>query len=256
MPLPELTVHREHGAAAINAVVNHPDVRPWVGNIEAGPIDLTDIVVNPDNVLLMSEGGGFICVQQQPGIYEVHSQFVPERRGENALRAARDGMRYMFTRTDCYELRTKVPAGNVAAAALTKKMGFVHHFTRERVWQTPEGFGDVRYYGIGIDQWAGNCADLEPTGEWFHHKLEDAKIRMGASTPIHDDDHAHDRYVGATVEMIMAGQVAKALAFYARWAPFAGYGPIYAIADNPLVIDIGDALLAVRGDDFDVILCR
>lgn len=256
MPPIHLSVSREYSAERINAVVNHPEVRPWVGNPDLGPLDLSPIVADHANVLLMGDGGGFVCQRQEPGIYEVHSQFVPEARGENALRCAMDGMRHMFTRTDCVELRTKVPEGNLAASALARRVGFVHQFTRDKAWPGPDGQTPVRYYAISIDQWAGHCVDLEATGAWFHDKLEAAKIAMGATTPIHDDDAAHDRYVGATVEMIQSGLVDKALAFYWRWAAFAGYGPIRAIAVNPLVVDIGDAILAVRGDDFDVLLVR
>lgn len=256
MPYPSLSVSRAYSADAITHVVNHPQVRPWVGFAELGYLDLTPIVADPNNVLLMGDGGGFICVMQEPGIYEVHTQFLPEHRGENTIRAALDGMRYMFTRTDCIELRTKVPEGNVAAGWLARRVGFVHQFTREQAWQTPEGMAPIKYYALAIDQWAGRTAELEPSGEWFHGKLEAAKEDKGATIPLHAHDSAHDRYVGATVEMIAAGYVEKALTFYRRWAAFAGYGPIYPIAANPLVIDIGDALLAVRGDDFEVLLVR
>lgn len=252
----KLSVWREYSAENINSTVNHPEVRPWVGYPELGALDLTPIVADPNNVLLMGVGGGFICQMQEPGIYEVHTQFVPEHRGENTIRAALDGLRYMFTRTDCIELRTKVPHGNVAAEWLARRVGFVHQFTREHAWPTADGMQPVKYYALTIDQWAGRTAELEASGEFFHDKLEAAKDAMGATAPLHDHDTAHDRYVGATVEMIGAGYIDKALTFYRRWAAFAGYGPIHAIAANPLVIDIGDALLAVRGDDFEVLLVR
>lgn len=254
MPFEPLSVSREYSANRINAVVNHPDVRPWVGG--SGQLDLAPVIANQANVLLMGEGGGFLLVQQEPGVYEVHSQFVPGSRGSAVVEAAHDASRYMFMRTDCVEIRTKVPAGNVAAAALTRRMGWELQFERANAWQTPNGLISVRYYAKTINQWANTAPGIAATGEWFHEKLEAAKNAAGSALPIHDDDAAHDRYVGATCEMIAAGQIAKAMAFYARWAPFAGYAPIAVIATNPLVIDIGDALLAVRGSDFDVLLCR
>ncbi len=113
-----------------------------------------------------------------------------------------------------------------------------------------------RYFSRTLAQWVSQTADLEAPGHWFHEKLEAAKIGHGATMPIHDDDAAHDRYVGATVEMVRGGQIEKALRFYGSWARFAGYGPIALIAVSPPVIDIGDAILAVRGDDFDVLLTR
>lgn len=254
MPLPSLSVCREFSAERINLVVNHPDVRPWVGG--DGPLDLSPVVADSNNYLLMGEGGGFLLVQQEPGIYEVHSQFLAGNRGEAVVQAAHDASRYMFTRTDCIEIRTKVPNGNVAAAALTRRMGWEFQFERANAWQTASGLTSVRYFAKTINQWANTAPGIADTGHWFHEKLEDAKIAAGSAMPIHDDDDAHDRYVGATCEMVMAGQFAKAMAFYHRWAPFAGYAPISVIATNPLVIDIGDALLAVRNDNYEVLLCR
>lgn len=254
MPLPSLSVSREYSARVINHVVNDPAVRPWVGGV--GYLDLSGLVADEHNVLLMADGGGFVFVQQEPGVYEVHSQFLPGNRGENVVQAAKDAARYMFTRTDCVEIRSKVPEENVAAAAFARKMGWDLQFRRENAWQGPNGITACSYYAKSITQWANGCAEIAATGHWFHEKLEAAKISGDAASPIHDDDEIHDRYVGATVEMMMAGQIDKALGFYQRWAAFAGYGPIAVIATNPIVIDIGDALLALRGDDFDVILVR
>jgi len=251
-----LSVCREFSAERLNTIVNHPEVRPWVAAAGQGYLDLTPVVANPDNYLLMGDGGGFVFVQQEPGIYEVHSQFLPEHRGENVITAARDAERWMFTRTDCVEIRSKVPEGNVGAAAFARKMRYELQFQRSNAWIADKGALSVKYYARTLNQWVNQADELKASGEWFHHKLEDAKIAAGSTMPIHDDDEAHDLYVGATVEMIQSGQIAKALAFYTRWAPFAGYGPIVLIATNPTVIDIGDAILAVRDDDFDVILTR
>jgi hypothetical protein len=135
-------------------------------------------------------------------------------------------------------------------------MGWERQFHRDRAFMTGTGLVGVTYYAKTINQWANTAPRIMESGNWFHEKLEVAKIAAGSSLPVHDDDEAHDRYVGATVEMMQAGQVAKALGFYQRWAPFAGYAPISLIATNPVVIDIQDAILALKGDDFDVILCR
>lgn len=254
MPLPSLSVRRELSAERVNVISNHPDVRPWLGG--QGDLDLTDIVANRANYLLMGEGGGFIFIQQEPGIYEVHSQFLPDHRGEEVIMAARDAERWMFCRTDCIEIRSKVPAGNVGAAAFARAMKYELQFVRANAWQTAEGLVSVKYYARTLNQWVNQAHEMKEVGHAFHEKLEAAKIAAGATSPIHDDDDAHDLYVGATVEMMQAGQIAKAVGFYGRWSAFAGYGPISVIAANPIVVDIGDAILAVRGDDFEVLLCR
>lgn len=256
MPLPSLSVCREFAAERINAIIAHPEVRPWVGMPGQGDIDLAPVVADTRNVLLMGEGGGFLFQHIEPGIYEAHSQFVPEHRGANVLTAARDAERFMFTRTDCVEIRSKVPEGNKAALGFALAMRYELQFERANAWPTESGMVSAKYFARTINQWANLAPGIAETGEWFHDKLESAKGWFGSKTPIHDDDPIHDRYVGATCEMMLAGQVGKALAFYQRWASFAGYGPIAVIAEYPTVIDIGDAILAIKSQDFEVLLCR
>lgn len=257
MPLPSLSVVREFSSERINRIVNDPSVRPWVAMPHQGYIDLTPMVADLRNVLLMADGGGFFFHQQEPGIYEVHTQFLDTHRGENVIAAAQDAERFMFTRTDCIEIRSKVPEHNKAALGFARAMRYELQFERANAWPTHDGPVAVKYYARTINQWANHAPGIGESGHDFHEKLEAAKIAAGATSPIHDDDPAHDQYVGATVEMFMAGQNAKALGFYSQWARFAGYGPIAVIAEYPTVVDIGDAILAVKDDgDFTVLLCR
>lgn len=250
----ECSVCREFSAERINRVVSHPDVRPWVGG--SGALDLTPLVADLRNVLLMGQGGGVLFQWIEPGLYEAHTQFLPQCRGKEAVQNVRDALRWMFTRTDAVEIVTKVPEPNKAALGLVRTIRGQKLFERAGAWPTENGAVAVSFYGLSLMGWAGSAPDIGASGHWFHEKLEAAKAATAGALPPHDDDAAHDQYVGATVEMIAAGQIEKALAFYGRWARFSGYGPISAIAMNPLVIDIGDALLAVRGADFDVLLCR
>src|SRR5690349_19675064 len=63
-------------AGFINTVINHPDVRPWVAQGDAA-LDVSEVVANPYNYCFINDGGGFIVVQLEEGVYEVHSQFLP-----------------------------------------------------------------------------------------------------------------------------------------------------------------------------------
>jgi hypothetical protein len=60
------------------------------------------------------------------------------------------------------------------------------------------------------------------------------------------------------MEMLLGGQPEKAVMLYNLWARFAGYGIIGLISRNPLVIDMGEALIHVRPAEqtFKVIQCR
>jgi hypothetical protein len=252
----DIGLYREFDAASINAIVNDPGVRPWVAVPGQAELDLTDVLADRRNVLLMIGGGGVLFHQQEPGLYEAHTQFLPQVRGRNALAATRAALHWMFTRTDCMEVLTKVPAHNVAADAWARLAGGVLAFERPDAWQTESGLVAVRYYALHYNDWAKNAPGLIDRGKWFHDLLESEKRRLGSVAPVHSDDIAHDRHVGSAVEMIFGGQPAKGIILYNRWARFAGYALIGATSYDPLTIDIAECLIRVGADTFEVLPCQ
>lgn len=75
-------LERSCDAEHINAVVNHPDVRPFVGGDSDEELDLTPLVERPEHWFLMDEHGGFLLAWSAPGIREVHTFVMPEGRGQ------------------------------------------------------------------------------------------------------------------------------------------------------------------------------
>lgn len=227
---------RTFDAEQVGAVMNHTDVRPHIG---PGPdvIDPAGFLADPRNIALFNEHGGFLFHCHAPGVYEVHTQFLKSGRGRQALEAAKYAAFAMFTQTDCMEIFTKIQADNKRAIWLTEAMGFDFMFEHDR-----PGWGKVRYYVLGYQKWVATCEELPQMGHWFHERLEEAR----GTPPGHDDDPAHDRYVGAAVEMIMAGNLAKAVHLYSRWAVLAGYARLTVLGTDPLVLHIGDGTVTVR----------
>lgn len=245
-------ITRTLDATFLNQVANDPAVRPWLGG-SGDALDLTPLVANPANVSVVSERGGFIAEQHEPTIYEVHSLFLPDG---DAINAMREGARYMFAATDCLELVTKVPATNKAAAGLARLAGFEQRFTRAKAWPIPDGFCDVAYLGLSLDRWMMRAPDTLEVGRWFHDRLEAVKTAQASERVIHEDDEAHDRAAGTAVLMVRAGNPFKAVATYNRWARLAGYQTIELVSLNPVLLDVRDAVIAVKGDDMEVVLCR
>lgn len=104
-------LERSHDAARINAVVNHPEVRPHVGAPEIGELDLTELVKRPEHWFLMGGHGGFMLSWSAPGVREVHTFVLPEGRGkwaENARAAMLDYARDNGTQM----LWTKIAEGD------------------------------------------------------------------------------------------------------------------------------------------------
>jgi hypothetical protein len=250
-------IRRETDARHLNAVANHPAVLPFVSLPGQDAIDLAPVVADRRNIALACEGGGFVCVWQEPGIYEVHSLFLPEARGVGARAAAREAIHGMFLQGDAMELLTKVPVGNVRAEALARRCGFRLDFEREGAWVWRGQSAAVRYYALRYpDYVAAYADDLEAHGRWFHDKLDVEEARRGIVNE-HPEDRAHHIHAGAVVRMILSGQVAKGVVLYNRWARFAGYDPISVVSTDPLVVDVGSGiLLTPSSDGFEVVPCQ
>jgi hypothetical protein len=197
-------IHRTLDPAPFNAVCNHPEVRPWLG--EEGLIDVSAWVMNPNNYALFAQGGGFILVAGPAASFEVHTQFTPEGR-QHSLAAMKAGLDYMFTRTGCLQITTFLPDNNPAARGLASKGGFSDWFRR-----THPTMGEGAQARIDIDQWIAGTPELEADGELLHRVME-AAVKAD-----HPEDKVHDRYVGACLRMASRGQPRKAEALYNRWA--------------------------------------
>lgn len=256
-PLSELhamlaKIGRERTARRVNAVINHPEVQPFVKGLAKLPLDLSPAVLNPNNVLLMGQHGGVFFHQHQPGIYEAHTQVVPEGRGAWTVAMVKAALHWMFTRSDAVEILTRCPKGNFAARALAKAIGGKMLFTNPRGWVMDDVVISADIFALTIQDWLKTAPGLEERGHWFHDRLREQFDELGATEPIHDDDLVHDRYVGAACEMFLNGQPQKGIVFYNRWAALADYEKIDLVSLDPLAVDIRTAIVVVRGNDFYV----
>lgn len=117
-----------HDAAHLFRVWDHPTVKPWVslGLPELLTLENAEkILALPGVVFLANEHGGFLLIPSEGGIYDLHTQFLPEGRGPQLVEAAQEGARYMFIETPCVVVRTFVPVENKAAASFATRCGFV-----------------------------------------------------------------------------------------------------------------------------------
>lgn len=266
-PAPEISaihdmlsrIERQTDAHDMNRVINHPEVIEWVRHYAIGRLDVSQAVQHKQNVLLMGEHGGLLFESLRPGVYEVHTAVLPAGRGAWAALMARTCLHIMFTRADAFEIVTRVPKGNLGARALTKMCGFEFEFTRSAqmhgwVYQQDPIPADV--FSLPVMRWQRTAPGLVERGRWFHQKLEQEYKRLGKVEPPHPADDTHDRYVGSAVEMIFGGNTIKGIELYNRWAAMAGYATVSVVSIDPLTIDIQQALLCFKGDDFWVMTCR
>lgn len=245
-------LERHATSERLNEIVNHSSIYPWIKGQHTGPLDLTNFVANPNNVCLVGEHGSVIFQKHQPGVYEFHTCVFPEGRGQWMLDGARCAFRWMFTKTDAFELMTKCPDGNLASKAGARAVGCIQSFRTGPVWPTENGLIPVDVWTMVIQHWVKNTPELAEIGKIFHDKLHEKYEKMGKTEPLHDEDDMHNRHVGAIAEMILNGQVNKAVLFYNRWAVMSGYQSI-SIASYEPVIDIFESKLRVRDGDFEIV---
>ncbi len=255
-----MVLRRVMDAAVLNRVSNPPSVRPWLGG--EGKVDWSPIVEHAGNVALVNEHGGWVFQQLMPGLYEAHSQFLPEGRGRPMFEAAREAIRYLFTHTECTEIVSKVPLANAGAVGLSRWSGFEERFRREGAWTSVNGAPAtaVAYVGMTLDAWKKRDPACLHRGQWFHAQLEAAKHAAGSALPVHPEDESHDRAVGASVLRFQAGNPRKAVATYNKWAVFVGYAPIALLQEHPVIVDVGDAIASLKpaadGWALEVLACR
>lgn len=252
-------IRRSFDAAEINPILNDPAILPIISVPGLETIDVSPLVADTNNILLMADGGGMLFCQHEPGVYEVHTNFLPEYRGRNAIRESLAAYRWMFTRTDCMILLTRAPVPNRAANKFCRIVGATLEFQRKNAWPTSGENVDLNFYALRYDDWLRQTPNLMNSGQAFHDRLEQERVRLNHSVPIHPDEDCHNLHVGACAEMIYGGQPEKAVVLYNRWARFVGYNcykPISLVSRSPLLIDIAQALLLVSENNFKVIQWR
>lgn len=234
-------------SAAYERIANDPAVMPFIVPHGVEKVELQPFFDNPENIGFLYNDCGFLVHCLEPGVYEVHSLALPHVRGPYVFAAATASIRFMFLATGAMELLTRVPHGNIAATALTRKVGFGHEFSRQRAWPTADGAADVEFYAMRYPEWIKHQDWLKKFGQWFHEMLGDVE---------HGEDEAHDLYVGAALEMALGGQPDKACFLYNRWARFAGYETIEIIDREPLAINIKSHILTLDGGKIGVASCQ
>lgn len=246
--IPALDMRLSRDPAAYERIFYDASVAPDVLQKGQEPCGFAGFFADPSNIGFLFDDCCFLAhALDAPYSFEVHSAALPHRRGRYVVDAASTAIKFMFFATPATELLTRVVDGNVKALALTAKVGFGHEFRRKSAWQTSDGLRDVDYFAMRYPEWVKRQDWLKTSGQWFHSLL--------GETQTHKEDEAHDIYVGAAVEMLLGGQPDKAVAYYNRWAKFAGYEPVSIVSYQPLTIDIVSHLITVDSGRVEVKTC-
>lgn len=217
-------------------------LRTSVTHDGAPPFDPAEFTQHPTNFALMVRGGCFLARAVEQGSYTIHTNFLPNARGANALRESREALAYAFLATPAEQLLTMVPEANLPAMWFAHSMGFENTWRQPGAWVKDGTRSDLQHMRLDVDDWVRADALCKATGKEFHDGLgEDLS---------HAPDTVHDAYVGAAVLMVASQQPDKAVRIYGRWARTAGYQPAAIVTREPLVLDIGTHLAHVHGAEY------
>ena len=108
---------RTFDAGPVNAIVNNPEVRPYIGGAVDEYLDLSIVVEQTRNVFLIGEHGTFALAWGAPHTYEAHFAVLPAGRGAWALAAAREGLETMRTEFGADRIWGRIVAAHVGLFA-------------------------------------------------------------------------------------------------------------------------------------------
>lgn len=227
----------------IESICNDPLIRTWTAFQGAPLCDATKYLTAP-SFAVVGEQGCFLAHHLDGTRYVIHTNLLPEFRGERAIEASKEALALAFLKTDATELLTMVPATIPHARLLARQMGFRLLFNRQNVWPVEGKWFSMGFFSLGIDDWIRSGACVK-SGQKFHMRLHDE-----LNVPSHAEDDTHNAYVGAAMEMVLVDNTRKGVETYNRWAKFALYKTIEVMSYTPLLIDIKQCVLRVEGNQF------
>lgn len=176
----------------------------------------------PDAWIALSRRGanpvGYILyIPRTPEVFEQHTAFITDARGAEAVRAIQIATDKIFIETPCSRIVTHCPDWHPASKSLARHMGATSMYSIADFATR----GGVKYgatlYGQNVMEWAWrNHKNYAHVGARWHDEV------FAALEPHHEDDPAHNGFVGMAVEMSRY-QPLKAIGVYNTWAQIAGY---------------------------------
>jgi hypothetical protein len=129
-----MILQRTHDVDAVNALVNDPAIRPFVGG--EGYVDLSEPAGRQEHLFLMGEHGGFALIWSAPGAFEVHTFILASGRGAWARSAALDGINQAKAK-GARMLWTRVPRNLPHVVAFATEMGMKATGETIETWGKP-----------------------------------------------------------------------------------------------------------------------
>lgn len=241
-----IELSRATDAARLNELVNHPSIYPLVRGASDGAMDLTPIVANPNNHVLIAEHGAVVFGIRQHGLYEMTAAALPEFLRDDGAEMVREAIGWAFTHTDAVEIYVRVPEVDHPAYPLAAAIGFDFDFDVTHGWIYDGAPVRAEVRSLTIQKWMRTAPGLEEAGRAFHAEVQRELSWSGIAGEIESDDLAN-RYAGAAFSMVSGGQPAKGVIFYNRFALMASRQIVTLLGTDPVALGIGGQMFEVHG---------
>lgn len=250
---PAVTVEVCRDADLLDAILHHPEVGERTRHDEMPPLaemTLKPLIEGGQGAIALlarvkGEAAGFwLVLAKGAGVFEVHTNFLPQYRGAKALLASRLALDWMFLNTPALRLTSFVPGCMPEVAKYQAWNGFKTDFVRAAAWPNGGKRHDVSHVSLTLAEWARTAwPRYADEGKAFHQELF-SHVDDGH----HEDDDNHNGMVGIAGKMLLAGFGHKAQALFNEWAAQSGYEPFHYLGPRRgwQIIDIVTSILAVR----------
>lgn len=124
--------HPTHNRRLIEAILNHPDVRPTIDREAEGRLP-ADIVLRDDVVCYAGMAGLFVFAHRGGGEWQAHVATLPGARGVQSVKLGREAFEYLFGELGARRCHAAAPIDLPHVAVFAKTLGF------KRARLDPEG---------------------------------------------------------------------------------------------------------------------
>lgn len=124
-----ISVSQSREMAVFNWLVNHPEIAPHVkDDSNTGKIDVSALNNGVNDFMCVEWNGkpiGFaIMIRVGDGVFEMHSGILEAYRGQRALDAGREVLKWMFLNTDCEKVTTWAWSSARHVMLMARVLGF------------------------------------------------------------------------------------------------------------------------------------
>lgn len=132
-----MKIERTHDIEWLNWMMNHPAIRPFIGDDSiVGRADISALVVHDNyffRVTMNGQPSAFVAMLRlSAGIYEMHSGFLPDYRGRFVITTLNECVDRMFAQDDCLAVNTWGFSTSKHALFVARIAGFME--SGRRAW--------------------------------------------------------------------------------------------------------------------------